>query len=171
MGHAIAEELQSSVNLTHDGLAQDVAAREESALRRAVNAVKGWNHRRAATRHLTQMNDHMLADIGLKRHEIRHAAGGGSFILGALFTSLAELARIAVEILEARHQRRKSYRQLTRLDDHMLADIGLKRHEIEAAFHGKFSRPARRAAISVDTLRSLALPGFATNQDSDRRAA
>lgn len=173
MRHTKAEELHTSDFMTHGGLTQDDIAREakEGALGGVVNAVKGWNQRRIGFRHLTRMDDHMLRDIGLTRFDIRTAAGGGPISLGGLFATLAELARNATEIIKVWNQRRHDYRHLSRMDDHMLADIGLKRHEIESAVHGKIRKPARQSAISVDTLLSTALSGVATNQDAHRRAA
>jgi uncharacterized protein YjiS (DUF1127 family) len=171
MGHTRAEELHASEFMTAAGITQDDIARETSALRSVVNAVKSWNQRRNSFRELTRMNDYLLTDIGLTRFDIKAAAGGGSISLGGLFATLAELARNAAEIITGWNQRRHDYRRLSQMDDHLLADIGLRRHEIEAAIHGKISKPARQSAIRVDTLLSTALPGVATNQDTHRRAA
>ena len=171
MEHTRAEELHASDFITHGGITQDDTARGTSALRGVVNALKGWNQRRIAYRELTLMNDYLLADIGLTRHDIEAAAGGGSISLGGLFATLAELARNAAETIKGWNQRRHDYRHLSELDDHMLADIGLRRHEIKAAIHGKVRVPARQSGISVDTLLSQAAPGVATNQDTHRRAA
>lgn len=171
MEHTRAEELHASDFMTHTGITQDDTARGTSALRGVVNALKDWNQRRISYRELTRMNDHLLADIGLKRHDIQAVAGGGSISLGVLFAPLAELARNAAEIITGWNRRRIAYRHLSEMDDHMLTDIGLRRHEIEAAIHGKVRMPAPPASIRVDKLLSQAAPGVAANQDTHRRAA
>ena len=173
MRHTKAEELHASDFMTHGGLTQDdiVPEAKATALGGVVNAVKDWNQRRIGYLHLTRMDDHLLRDIGLTRLDITTAAGGGTISFGGLFATLAELARKATEFIKDWNQRRHDYWHLSQMDDHMLADIGLRRHEIKSAIHGKISKPARQSAISVDTLLSTALPGVATNQGAHRRAA
>ena len=122
MGHTRAEELHASDFMTHTGITQDDTARGTSALRGVVNALKDWNQRRISYRELTRMNDHLLADIGLKRHDIKAVAGGGSISLGVLFAPLAALARYAADIITGWHRRRRAHPLRCDTVLHMLPD-------------------------------------------------
>jgi uncharacterized protein YjiS (DUF1127 family) len=62
--------------------------------------------------------------------DLRHAA-----------RNLIEHFRAALDAIETERRRREMIRDLQLLDDWMLADIGLKRDEIESAVRGE--RPAR----------------------------
>lgn len=87
-------------------------------------ALQRWLRRTAVARELTQLDDRMLADIGVQRWQIDEIAdqasgGGHPSLLAALFAPIARWYR-----------RNEAFRQLSRLDDRMLADIGISRSDI-----------------------------------------
>jgi uncharacterized protein YjiS (DUF1127 family) len=64
--------------------------------------------------------------------------------LGHAARAVFERLCAALDALEAERERRALMRELHTLDDWMLADIGLKRHEIESTVRGE--TPLRRQA-------------------------
>lgn len=83
---------------------------------------------------LQQLDDRMLADIGLQRWQIASvadnavgpSAGSPLGLLGRLLRDLL------VEPVAAFFERQAAYRNLMALDDHLLRDIGVSRPEIPA---------------------------------------
>jgi len=129
-------------------------------LRALTNTVTGWFAMRRARRQMMQLDDRMLEDIGLTRYEIYDAFETPSVDVSAVFAPVTKLVRKVIDFVKGWHGRRNAYQQLSVLDDHMLEDIGIRRDEIEAiAFRGKVRKPLMHAPVSVDSLRSQALPG------------
>jgi len=92
------------------------------------NALQRWMCRAAVVRELSQLDDRMLADIGIERWQIEELAdrvsgNGGRSLVGAL------VATLAAPIVRW-HRRNEAYRQLASLDDRMLSDIGVARGDI-----------------------------------------
>lgn len=117
------------------------------ALRQFARGLARAAARRAMAENLGRLDDRMLADIGIARPDIRQVAedATGGPALGPL-ALLAELFRVlAVQPLRAGYRRRATMRELLRLDDRMLADIGIERGEI--ALLGRIERH-RNAASS-----------------------
>lgn len=91
-----------------------------------VAPVALWNKRRAAYGALNALDDRMLSDIGLARAEI------GSVVKG-LHKSVAYPA-VSLDVvapLAAWNRARQTANQLYRLEDRMLADIGVVRGDID----------------------------------------
>lgn len=103
------------------------ATRQGSALQR-------WLRRTAVVRELSQLDDRMLEDIGIARwqiEEIADAAVGGkrpSLLRGLVEAVFAPLVRW--------YRRSQAMQELYRLDDRMLADIGINRGDIPAVVKG-----------------------------------
>ncbi|GIK98578.1 MAG: hypothetical protein BroJett029_27870 [Alphaproteobacteria bacterium] len=92
------------------------------------NALQRWLRRAAVVRELSQLEDRMLADIGLERWQIEELAdrvtgNDGRSVVSAL---VATLVAPAIRW----HRRNEAYRQLAGLDDRMLSDIGIVRGDI-----------------------------------------
>lgn len=119
--------------------------------------------RRLWIRKLDGLNDHLLRDIGIARHEIldhvsRHMTGHAAPSAGlSLVQRAVRVARRIWRRLQAWQDARVTARQLRGLDDGQLADIGLQAGNIEW-----FARDM--------ALRSLATPA-ADNDNLDRIAA
>jgi uncharacterized protein YjiS (DUF1127 family) len=96
---------------------------------RAWRASMRWNERQALHRHLAGLDDHLLADIGLRRDQIPLILAG--FPLdGSPRPARPGVVRRAVARLKERVASRRLHRELSALDDRMLADIGIRRADI-----------------------------------------
>ena len=139
----------------------DVARATARAFGKLRRSLATTRQRRAWIGKLNGLNDHLLRDIGLARHEIpghvnRHI--GGVAVPSARPAPVGYIGRsvrAAGRWLRARRDARSTARQLHRLDDRLLADIGLEAGDIDWL--------ARDLA-----LRSLAEPA---NDNRDRDAA
>ena len=141
-------------------------------LRSMVDAVKGWFAMRRTRRQMLQLDDQMLEDIGLTRYEIYDAFETPSVNVSAVFAPVTKLVRKVVDFVKGWNGRRNAYQQLSILDDHMLEDIGIRRDEIEAiAFRGKVRKPLMHAPVSVESLRTQALPGVRPENGNKHIAA
>lgn len=86
------------------------------------------------------------------------AIGAGRRALGWGLTGLAALVRRhLLQPLARRSERRRALGQLAELDDRLLADIGLRRGDIQLAVDGLLADPrvTRRAPAAVVTKRVL----------------
>jgi uncharacterized protein YjiS (DUF1127 family) len=130
---------------------------------RLLRSAQTERQRRLWTRKLDRLNDRLLRDIGIARHEIpshvsRHLAEHAvASERPSLFQRAGRAARAIWRRLQAWQDVRVTARQLRRLDDRQLADIGLQAGNIEW-----FARDL--------ALRSLAAPA-AANDNRDRTAA
>jgi uncharacterized protein YjiS (DUF1127 family) len=140
--------------------------------RKISKVVKSWRLARRNRRVLEQLDDRMLKDIGLTRGEINHVVGAGTVSAGVMFAPLVKFGVKVANAIKGWNDRRNAYRQLANLDDHMLEDIGIMRHEIASiAYRGKVRKPILHAPVSVQSLRSQTVPGVASVQDSKPQAA
>jgi len=141
-------------------------------LRGKVNAIKEWIAMRRVRRQMLQLDDRLLEDIGLTRYEIYDAFEVPSVNVFAVFAPVNNLLLKVVNFVKGWNGRRNAYQQLSGLDNHMLEDIGIRRDEIEAiAFRGKVRKPLMHAPVSVDSLRSQALPGVRPENGNKHIAA
>ena len=91
-----------------------------------VAPVAVWNRRRVAYSALNGLDNRMLADIGISRAEIPDVVNGMHKAVSYPALSLDLVAPIA-----AWNRARQTANQLYKLEDRMLADIGVVRGEIE----------------------------------------
>jgi len=149
-------------NVLGEGIV-DLARATARSIARLYGSVRTQRRERAWIRNLDGLNDRLLSDIGLTRQEIpghvrRHAA-----VLAvpcerpSLVRRAGRAAPTAQQRLRAWQDARVTARQLRRLDDRLLSDIGLQVGNIDW-----FARDL--------TLQSLASPA-AANDDRGRRAA
>lgn len=90
-----------------------------------------WNRRRKARATLLALDDRMLADIGLARHEIdAHVARLSGAINGAVPVTVAAMERDVTAPLRAWSAARATVKELSRLTDRQLMDIGVIRGDI-----------------------------------------
>ena len=125
--------------------------------------------KRWALKALSAMDDRMLADIGIERYEIKGLVYGEP----AGRTEPSFWQGLTQQLAQAR-QRRAAIQALKRLPDHLLADIGIERHLIEAQVDGLIgtsgaraqspATAADRAASAGDKLRQWNLSRQAAGQ-------
>ena len=154
--------------------ARELRSQAIAGLFRGVTAsLKSKIVARRTCRHLYQLDDRLLTDIGINRYEIQDVVGGRSSIdFGAVFAALLTPVRYGVEYFKERNQRYSVYRQLSTLDDRMLEDIGMTRYDVEAiVFRGKVRKPVMAAPVSFESLRKPVLSDVATTQDVKPLAA
>ncbi len=85
-------------------------------------------------------------------------------------TAIAESVANAVGAVRGWHARNASIRGLSRLDDHLLKDIGIDRSEIRAVVNGMLSRPptrGHRPALRAVTATDRAHPAANDNYYTD----
>jgi uncharacterized protein YjiS (DUF1127 family) len=114
----------------------------------------------------------------LQAQATAEAIGAGWRGIGRGLTGLAGLARRhLLEPLARRAQRRRAHADLAAMDDRLLADIGLRRADIQLALTGRLADPrvtARApgpAAIPSDRPRAGEQGPAAPTANSDRRPA
>jgi len=93
-----------------------------------LSPLAAWVKRRSLVSRLSDLDDRMLDDIGIQRHQIAEVANRA-------FPD-ASLKSVVTSIVASVHRsikRAAATRQLAALDDRMLADIGLTRSEILGA--------------------------------------
>ena len=76
--------------------------------------------------------------------------------------SLLTLVIAAASAWSGWQQRRRAYGELMGLDDRLLADIGLRRTDVPAIFHGRVRRErvdAQGAAMALSTLQAGLVSG------------
>jgi uncharacterized protein YjiS (DUF1127 family) len=116
-------------------------------------ALRRWQRRHALHHELMSLDDHLLADIGLKRSDIARIA-----TWAAEEPAAPRRAGVAAKIGQALRRwsdRRRAFAELAALDDRMLADIGIARSDIARTVHGNVSVFALGEALA-----SIVLPPF-----------
>jgi uncharacterized protein YjiS (DUF1127 family) len=90
-----------------------------------------WNRRRKARATLMALDDRLLADIGLDRHEIdAHVGRLSGAINGPLPVAIAAMEGDVTAPLKAWSAARATVKELSRLTDRQLMDIGVIRGDI-----------------------------------------
>ena len=113
-----------------------------------LRPVLDWNHRRKARATLLSLDDRMLADIGLDRHGIdAHVAKLGGASYGSLPVTIAAMEGDVTAPLKAWSAARATAKELSRLTDRQLMDIGVIRGDI-AELAGDLAETGLAAANS-----------------------
>jgi uncharacterized protein YjiS (DUF1127 family) len=107
-------------------------------LEAAIQAFAQYRARRQTERALAQLDDRVLADIGLSRADIDLAA---AMATGTPLRRASIWSRMAARIQAARG-RARMVEDLHRLPDHILNDIGIQRWQIEEAVDGILAKRA-----------------------------
>lgn len=94
------------------------------------NLMQRWLRRAAVVRELSQLDSRMLDDIGVSRWQIDEIADAA--VGGERPSLAAALAQTLAAPLMRWYRRNEAFRQLSQLDDSMLADIGVNRGDIPA---------------------------------------
>jgi uncharacterized protein YjiS (DUF1127 family) len=150
----------------HDHLIRTAEARHRQAEAIARGVHRVWTKSRRALARLTNLTSRELMPAAAGKQTFRTL--GRASVAEAFRRDLLRLARlvrrVVVEPYARGRRRRNAIAQLTALDDRLLADIGLKRSEIELAVDGKLarcddrvSRPAERPMPVEERRHELAL--------------
>jgi uncharacterized protein YjiS (DUF1127 family) len=123
-----------------------------------VEAVRRPLRHRAIARRLERLDDRMLEDIGLQRWEIDAVAQSvATHKTPSVMVALVDLAAAIAKRVVAWQERRTAERELRRLDDRMLRDIGIMRADIPQVAAGRpVSAKAEEANDALDALRRWA---------------
>ena len=111
---------------------------DSSALASPGSILQRWLSRAAVVRELSQLDDRMLADIGVQRWQIQEVADAATGSRGSFAAAL--LRAIAAPFVRW-YRRNEAYRQLASLDDRMLSVIGISRADIPALVNGWDGEP------------------------------
>jgi len=98
---------------------------------------------------LGRLDERMLADIGMKRHEITEVADKASR------EPVPSFGELVAQYVVAAYKRRQLRRELNSLDDRLLADIGISRADIPAVVSLMGAAPASDDAEEFDPIASL----------------
>lgn len=106
---------------------------------------------------LSAMDERMLSDIGIARGQIGEVATTSVGETTGLALAIAGfVADVALRPLMAMYRRHAANLELSRLDDHLLQDIGLTRAEIPALLNGGATAISKtRAEATVDIARPV----------------
>jgi uncharacterized protein YjiS (DUF1127 family) len=107
------------------------------------NPLERWLRRAAVVRELSELDDRMLADVGLQRWQIDAVAEAATASSESLVTALAKT--LAAPLVRW-YRRNAVYRELASLDDRMLSDIGISRGDIPALVNDWSGETSRIAA-------------------------
>lgn len=128
-----------------------------------IDSIIIWNRTRIIENELFDMSQHMLDDIGVVRGEIRavarkwavaetkkdravHNAIKASSFFG--FAGVyAKISESVVDAYRAWNRRQQIENELYALNDHMLADIGIRRNQISAIARDWVAAEARRDQV------------------------
>lgn len=94
-----------------------------------VVPVKVWMHRRQAYNALMALDNRMLDDIGVSRYEIPEIVN--TFVTTPEPSIIGETAAAVTAPFSIWNRARQTARELARLDDRMLLDIGVVRGDID----------------------------------------
>jgi uncharacterized protein YjiS (DUF1127 family) len=136
-------KMQAPAAPTHKSLTlADLGAALVESLRRP------WRRTQLAFE-LGRLDERMLADIGVKRHEITDVAEKASR------DSVPSFGELVVEYVAAAYKRRQLRRELNALDDRLLADIGISRADIPAVVAMIGAAPSGEEGETFDPMAAL----------------
>jgi uncharacterized protein YjiS (DUF1127 family) len=137
----------------------------DDKLQKAAFSWSGWWKRQKLSQELYSLSDLMLADIGLRRHEI-DAVVEKSYPS----TSIMELIAGLIDKMAEAHKNRELAWELAGYDDRLLADMGLYRSDISSISNGIY--PERHALASPLTAygSNISKMAEAVNDDHKRAA-
>ncbi len=69
-------DIDAGIRRAHLLRSQFIAAALSGALRKSIEAVTAWNRRSNQARHLVNLPDYLLKDMGLQRHHIESVVSG-----------------------------------------------------------------------------------------------
>lgn len=123
-----------------------------------VEAMQRPLRHRAIVRRLERLDDRMLEDIGLQRWEIDAVAQSvTAHKAPSVAVALVDLVAAAAKRIVAWQELRAAERELRRLDDRMLRDIGISRADIPHIAAGRpVSAKGEEANDALDALRRWA---------------
>jgi uncharacterized protein YjiS (DUF1127 family) len=98
---------------------------------------------------LGRLDERMLADIGMKRHEITDVAYKASR------ESVPSFGELVAQYVAAAYKRHQLRRELNSLDDRLLADIGISRADIPAVVAMMGAAPASQDGETFDPIASI----------------
>jgi uncharacterized protein YjiS (DUF1127 family) len=128
----MSNQAQAETSFTYHSVAETGWAAFARLGRVLGTALRQILAQRAVANELYRLDDRMLADIGLARHQIADVARAAQ--PGQPVDFVGETRRLVlngiVRPIVAWNQRRQAMTTLSALDDRMLADIGLSRHQI-----------------------------------------
>ncbi len=124
-----------------------------TALDTALQTFSRYWERRRTERELAQLDDRLLADIGLSRADIDLAAAVAT---GTLPRRASLWRRLAERFATAR-ARARMIEKLSQMPDHILNDIGIQRWQIEEAVDGILAKRQNPDA-GIRTERAAASP-------------
>ncbi len=113
------------------------AANDRPLLGRGLDGFTSWLQQRRTERLLMACSDRVLADIGIPREDIHLVARGRDPLQAAAGSGwLVSLRAGLREGLAARRAWRREQAELMAYNDRELADLGIKRRDIQAIVRG-----------------------------------
>jgi uncharacterized protein YjiS (DUF1127 family) len=96
---------------------------------------------------LGRLDERMLADIGMQRHEITDVADN--------LAGIRPPSELVVQYVAAAYKRHQLRRELNSLDDRLLADIGISRADIPAVVAMMGAAPASQNGEAFDPIAGI----------------